>query len=265
MCCRTTSTDTCRDDGLCDSTWDGNVWRDFCTDPTWQAPNCVKLCLKTQGTDGDGNTGGTVRVTQCPNGSYCCGAGAGAQNCCNNGAGVWVDKNGQTTNFKPTSTAASRSTAAASSSTNTRRKGTSAATTIAGGSVTPRTTSISATPTTVPGAGAASQTASGPSAAVTKTVTKNSTNNTGAIAGGVVAGVLGGAIIIGAVIWALRRRQNRQMEEKRIWDATAMRKPPPLYGEMEGSITRHEMPAPVGHEMPTGAPIPKQNGSVELP
>lgn len=59
MCCRTTSTDTCRDDGLCDSTWDGNVWRDFCTDPTWQAPNCVKLCLKTQGTDGDGKASKT--------------------------------------------------------------------------------------------------------------------------------------------------------------------------------------------------------------
>lgn len=216
--------------------------------------------MGTQGTDGDGNTGGSVRVTQCPNGSYCCGAGAAARTCCNNGAGVWVAKNGQTTNVKPTSTVASRSTAAVSSST-----GAGAATTAAGTSVTSKTRSINTTPTTNPGADAVSQTVSGPSAAVTKTITEKSSNNTGAIAGGVVAGVLGGTIIIGAIIWALRRRRNRQMDEKRIWDATAMRKPPALYGEMDGSNPRHEMPAPVGHEMPAGAHIPKQHGSVELP
>lgn len=54
MCCRSNSTDTCRSDGLCDSSWDGNIWRDFCTDPTWRAPECLKLCLGTDGTDGDG-------------------------------------------------------------------------------------------------------------------------------------------------------------------------------------------------------------------
>lgn len=54
MCCRTNSTDTCNKDGLCESSWDGNLWRDFCTDPTWQAPGCTKLCLGSLGTDGDG-------------------------------------------------------------------------------------------------------------------------------------------------------------------------------------------------------------------
>ncbi|KAI4176906.1 MAG: hypothetical protein LQ343_000763 [Gyalolechia ehrenbergii] len=278
MCCRTTSTDTCRDDGLCDSSWDGNVWRDFCTDPTWQAPNCVKLCLDSQGTDGDGkvskanifiqeyhlltlfpylgNTGGSVRVTQCPNGSYCCGVGSTANTCCSNGVGVWVAKNGQTTNVNPTATASRSSTAAASSSTISKGKGAGASTTTTGASV---------TPTTVPAGDPASQTASAPSAAVTTTVTTKSTNNTGAIAGGVVAGILAAAIIIGAAIWILRRRRNRQMDEKRMWAPSAMQKPPPLYGEMDGSSKRHELPAPVGHEMATGAPIPKRHGAAELP
>ena len=42
MCCATF--DQCRPDGLCFSGWDGNIWRDGCTDPTWKSPNCVKLC-----------------------------------------------------------------------------------------------------------------------------------------------------------------------------------------------------------------------------
>lgn len=44
MCCHIA--DECRSDGLCHSTWfDGNVWRDFCTDKTWEDPACIKLCV----------------------------------------------------------------------------------------------------------------------------------------------------------------------------------------------------------------------------
>lgn len=42
MCCA--SFDRCRPDGLCGSGFDDNVWRDGCTDPTWESPSCIKLC-----------------------------------------------------------------------------------------------------------------------------------------------------------------------------------------------------------------------------
>lgn len=45
MCCNVG--DQCRSDGLCLSIWyDNNVWRDMCTDETWQSPSCVKLCIE---------------------------------------------------------------------------------------------------------------------------------------------------------------------------------------------------------------------------
>ncbi|KAL8679079.1 MAG: hypothetical protein Q9186_004619 [Xanthomendoza sp. 1 TL-2023] len=234
MCCRKGSTDTCRSDGLCDSGWDGNTWRDFCTDPTWQAPNCIKLCLDYMGEDGDGNTGGTVRVTPCQDGSYCCGAGTKANNCCANGNGVWIAKDGQTTNVKPTS-ATSRRSAAASST---------------------LSTSLTTTSTTPPpNAVAASQTATGttgpPSAAGTKT-TEKTKNNTGAIAGGVVGGLVAAAIIVMAVIWFMMRRRNKAMDDRGPaipYDATTTSSKPAYLSEVEGSNARMEMPAPVGHEM----------------
>lgn len=50
MCCALNRNlpDKCRSDGLCLSTWDTNIWRDSCTDRTWNSPKCIKLC--TQGT-----------------------------------------------------------------------------------------------------------------------------------------------------------------------------------------------------------------------
>lgn len=42
MCCatlRSEFTDTCLPNGLCN---DGAYWRDFCTDPSWNSPFCLK-------------------------------------------------------------------------------------------------------------------------------------------------------------------------------------------------------------------------------
>jgi hypothetical protein len=47
MCCA--YFDTCRPDGMCLSGWDSEVWRDGCTDPTWQSPSCIKLCHEGTG------------------------------------------------------------------------------------------------------------------------------------------------------------------------------------------------------------------------
>ncbi|KAL8688903.1 MAG: hypothetical protein Q9218_005300 [Villophora microphyllina] len=232
MCCRTNSTDTCNSDGLCQSDWDGNLWRDFCTDPTWQAPGCTKLCLGSLGTDGDGNTGGSVRVTQCSNGSYCCGVGSNANECCSTGGGVWIAKNGHTTSVNPSATTGA---AASSSSTTTTSSSTKA------------TSSTQTTPT-----------AQGPTAAASTskpTSSSKSSSNTGVIAGGVVGGVVAIAIIAVAVLLVLRKRKNKRlMNEKNNHDAytNGMHKQPQMYGEMDaqnarlemlGSRTQHEMSA----------------------
>src|SRR5437773_4140804 len=47
MCCRTNDggPDICRPDGLCQSTLDSSfIWRESCTDQSWQSPGCLKLC-----------------------------------------------------------------------------------------------------------------------------------------------------------------------------------------------------------------------------
>ena len=45
MCCAFGNGDLCTAGGLCLN--GGRYWRDGCTDPTWQDPGCVKLCLCT--------------------------------------------------------------------------------------------------------------------------------------------------------------------------------------------------------------------------
>lgn len=47
MCCALNHTDAdkCRSDGLCQSTADGYIWRDSCTDPYWLDHTCIKLCI----------------------------------------------------------------------------------------------------------------------------------------------------------------------------------------------------------------------------
>ena len=51
MCCATnrTKADRCRGDGFCFSTWDLNLWREGCTDPTWKSPRCNKVCIAGKG------------------------------------------------------------------------------------------------------------------------------------------------------------------------------------------------------------------------
>ena len=46
MCCALNRPypDKCRSDGLCFSTYDLNIWRDSCTDRSWESSSCVKLC-----------------------------------------------------------------------------------------------------------------------------------------------------------------------------------------------------------------------------
>ncbi|KAL8898200.1 MAG: hypothetical protein Q9192_002201 [Flavoplaca navasiana] len=172
-----------------------------------------------------GNTGGSVHVTPCQDGSYCCGAGTEGNSCCAQGNGVFLANNGQTTNVNPSSTSAQNT--ATSSSTQTLS------------SINP------------PGAAVAtSQTGSAPSAAVTKT-TEKTTNNAGAIAGGVVGGFVLAALVVVAGLWFLRKRKTKETAEKGPWIPYATGSKPGYFAEVEGANTRMELPAPVGTEMPT--------------
>jgi hypothetical protein len=44
MCCDYVNGDRCTPEGICLSGSNG-YWRDMCTDQTWQAPECVRLCM----------------------------------------------------------------------------------------------------------------------------------------------------------------------------------------------------------------------------
>ncbi|CAI7613378.1 unnamed protein product [Penicillium pancosmium] len=83
MCCslNTSAPDICQSNGLClsntNSTFKSNYWRDFCTDKTWDSPNCLSKTLCDH--DAGGNSDWTSRVTLCTGGSYCCGTD---QSCC---------------------------------------------------------------------------------------------------------------------------------------------------------------------------------------
>ncbi|PWY84461.1 hypothetical protein BO83DRAFT_374784 [Aspergillus eucalypticola CBS 122712] len=75
MCCRINDTDPdeCRADGLCytNKTGYAGYWRDFCTDETWDTPNCLSksICNTTAG----GNSSWTYYMTSCSGVDYCCG------------------------------------------------------------------------------------------------------------------------------------------------------------------------------------------------
>ena len=66
MCCgtgRASFPDVCSPDGLCRN--GGDIYRDDCTDPTWENPGCLQLC-----TSGFGDTGedvGNPEGQQAPN------------------------------------------------------------------------------------------------------------------------------------------------------------------------------------------------------
>ncbi|KAF6843235.1 hypothetical protein CMUS01_02278 [Colletotrichum musicola] len=95
MCCNTQPGDQCRDDGLCWNPRMRFLWRESCTDRTWESPRCLKLCI-----NGEARTGGypssqmDVRITECPDGSLCCGKPDEAIACCTAGTGKRI-VNGQ--------------------------------------------------------------------------------------------------------------------------------------------------------------------------
>ncbi|KAA6406787.1 MAG: hypothetical protein FRX48_09511 [Lasallia pustulata] len=95
MCCatnRTSNPDTCHPNGLCEGHGEVGAgfdpeapyYRESCTDKSWNSTYCLKLCI---GAASDGSTP-DVSVTDCQDGTYCCGR----QNatCCAQGQGTPV-------------------------------------------------------------------------------------------------------------------------------------------------------------------------------
>ncbi|KAF6804976.1 hypothetical protein CSOJ01_09819 [Colletotrichum sojae] len=112
MCCNTQPGDRCWDDGLCWNPRMRFLWRESCTDQTWESPRCLKLCINDEarelslsklgrmtslmgvltdspppGTGGYPSSQMDVRITECPDGSLCCGKPDEAIACCTAGTG----------------------------------------------------------------------------------------------------------------------------------------------------------------------------------
>ncbi|KAI0398325.1 hypothetical protein F5Y17DRAFT_454323 [Xylariaceae sp. FL0594] len=64
--------DLCTTAGLCLSTLDGVLRREYCTDKTWKSPACVNVCTDPKN---GGLANGPVEMTACSDGTgtYCCG------------------------------------------------------------------------------------------------------------------------------------------------------------------------------------------------
>ncbi|APA08764.1 predicted protein [Sclerotinia sclerotiorum 1980 UF-70] len=88
MCCRLGVPDNNGGDvcgsgstyGLCGITG-SQLWRESCTDKTWQSPLCLKLCVGVNDTE----------ITACSDGSYCCGRNA--EECCTEKKGKFIVNN----------------------------------------------------------------------------------------------------------------------------------------------------------------------------
>ncbi|TAQ91382.1 hypothetical protein B7494_g318 [Chlorociboria aeruginascens] len=92
MCCatnRATNQDTCQTNGLCLNLESGNYLRDFCTDPTWSSPNCLPQTTCNY-PDLEADTG-WITMTQCPDGTWCCGVDNST--CCESKAGFELAQN----------------------------------------------------------------------------------------------------------------------------------------------------------------------------
>ncbi|PQE32617.1 hypothetical protein CJF32_00004161 [Rutstroemia sp. NJR-2017a WRK4] len=76
--------------GLCGVTGT-QLWRESCTDQTWQSPVCLKLCVGGNRLAMSSPAMNDTAITACPDGSYCCGKNA--MDCCNAGQGKFIVNN----------------------------------------------------------------------------------------------------------------------------------------------------------------------------
>ncbi|KAL8693630.1 MAG: hypothetical protein Q9218_001588 [Villophora microphyllina] len=207
MCCSKLG-DKPRDDGLCANSDNSVIWRESCTDRTWQSPKCIKLCADssedTNNTPGQGRQeDNDEQVTPCADGSYCCGDGSLGYDCCSQGRGVFV-RDGTTQKANPTATSSS----AASSQT---------------------PLAVSTTTATAAGVTTSSTAGTTPSLPTPSSSQAKSKNNAGAIAGGVVGGLAALCLIIAALYLLFLRRRRKDRDAARGMDGI-----PPMGGNPRG-------------------------------
>ncbi|KFZ19595.1 hypothetical protein V502_03559 [Pseudogymnoascus sp. VKM F-4520 (FW-2644)] len=220
MCCGTNWTggvvmpDTCQENGLCLNSFDNAplYWRGSCTDPTWKSPNCLaNLCAS----DGDAGVDGSaatqnVAVTECSDGSWCCGGGN--KSCCNDGSGTRIaavvgQEISSSHSSSSKSTASPSSTARTTLLESTTSPSSTAPTTLLESTTSPPESTTPPNSTSPP-----DSTSTPPSTSQPTSQPKESSGlSTGAIAGIAVAcGLVGLAIIAGAVVYLIlkTRRSN---------------------------------------------------------
>ncbi|KAH9909135.1 hypothetical protein F4778DRAFT_793154 [Xylariomycetidae sp. FL2044] len=252
--------DACGSDstyGLCGVTG-SQLWRESCTDPTWESPACLKLCV-----DGD-DAGDDSEITACSDGSYCCGANNAE--CCATGGGKFIVDN-EVRDELPSQEAATTTTAATMTTTPT-----SAGTT--------RTESTEGVATT--GFENSSKNAVSSTPSETLSPSNGPTSNTGT-AGGLsvaeTAGIAVGGTVGGlGLMFAVYFMWKRQADRRRLSSASSLpsgtlpshpamelpEKPWDMYGpstrtsltvrfdkhhgrsELDASMTRAELPSTNG-------------------
>ncbi|KAF6806364.1 hypothetical protein CSOJ01_08859 [Colletotrichum sojae] len=209
MCCNTFSGDTCQD-GLCWNPIGKVYWRESCTDPTWQSPKCLKLCIDTdKDADSPGAMGlsmnqADVLVTECSDGSFCCGNGPSAKKCCESGKGLSVVDGQVVTSVNGSSASAS----SASRSTPVSATSGPAAATL----TTSTTQVISASAIETTSATLATATSSPPADGGADTQAVTQSDNLPAVIGSAVGGSVGTMLLAAGVfgLFMYRRRQNKR-------------------------------------------------------
>ncbi|KAF2713064.1 hypothetical protein K504DRAFT_449824 [Pleomassaria siparia CBS 279.74] len=200
MCCRNgidangvpLGENTCRDDGLCQ---DGTkIWRESCSDKSWKSDACIKLCVSdTLMFEGLPQSQTDVIITECDNGSICCGDSAAGKPCCQQGKGVFL-VGGKVFSTDPNA----KSTAPTSSS--------STATSIATSSAsTPTNDAQSTGPTSSQSTASSSESTTGPASDTQRPPARD---YTGVIAGCAVAGLLSLALLI-CLLWWLTFKKGK--------------------------------------------------------
>lgn len=158
-----------------------------------------------------------VTVTPCDDGSYCCGNGTLAENCCNDKKGVFVI-DGITTDVNPSSTSKSASSTSSASTSS---------------SASPSTSASPTSPSNFSPALASSPTNTVSTSNSTKS---SSSNHTGAIVGGVI----GGIAVVGLLIFAALFLQRRRLQRTPLGFSWRGEKPQ-IFHEAPPNVTRTEL------------------------
>ncbi|KFY94473.1 hypothetical protein V500_03214 [Pseudogymnoascus sp. VKM F-4518 (FW-2643)] len=286
MCCGTNWTggvvmpDTCQENGLCLNSFENAplYWRGSCTDPTWKSPNCLaNLCAS----DGDAGVDGSaaaqnVAVTECSDGSWCCGGGN--KSCCSDGSGIKIAavlgqaiSSSQSSSSKSTSSPSSTAPTTLPKSTTSPLENTSTPTSTSPTPDTSMTPGTSTTPSTSPPTKTSLITPStlGPTESPASTSEPTSGGLSSGTKIGLGVGVAGCLLAIGMLVTCLvcLRRKGRVDKDTEGFASNVPRSRASIF-----SWGRHEMPAspnekplpPYWHEV-SGMKSPTEISGIEHP